>query len=380
MIGYIKLKTTNQELYETNYLEKLKEKNTRLSHLQYLICYFYLEFVVWIKYIGNMITIKKIYHAYLFIFPFELKEGKYTEYKLKCCSKKMQKLMKKYQIDTIVLAEELEKKLENLIENEKVQQLQEKTENLKTEHLQLKTENLKNRQESITGKSRYSKLNQKKNEEQSLSFQVNRKVQILDGKGLMPYLVKEILEYIMERQNTKTQLEDIYLCIKETKPIYIENISYLAQYFKTINIITPNITKFQKIADRIEENQNSIITVINNKKKSLKKAQWIVNFDFTKEELKKYTIFRRAVILEIKKGEEYDHICFEGASIQKAKIDTSPEIKEFFAQYYLLQNCSLEALYESLMDERQGFAKIKEQMRQDQIRVVKLCGRNLANK
>ena len=27
MIGYIKLKTNNQELYETNYLQKLKEKD-----------------------------------------------------------------------------------------------------------------------------------------------------------------------------------------------------------------------------------------------------------------------------------------------------------------------------------------------------------------
>lgn len=352
MIGYIKLKTTNQELYETNYLENLKEKNTKLAHLQYLICYFYLEFVVWIKYIGNMITIKKIYHAYLFIFPFELKEGKHTEYKLKHCSKKMQKLIKKYQIDTIVLAEELEKKLTFFVES-------------LTKEQQNSSKSLNNPKGKI-----------KDNQSRVL---ISKKVKLLDGKGLMPYLVKEILEYAMERQNTKTQLEDIYLCIKEPKTSYIENISNLTQYFKTVNIITPNITKFQKIADRIEENQNSIITVINNKKKSLKKAQWIVNFDFTKEELKKYTIFRRAVILEIKKGEEYDNICFEGASIQKAKIDTSPEIKDFFAQYYLLQNCSLETLYESLINERQGFAKIKEQMQQDQIRIVKLCGRNVAN-
>ena len=354
MIGYIKLKTNNQELYETNYLQKLKEKDTKLAHLQYFMCYLFLEFVVWIKYIGNMITIKKIYHAYLFIFPFELKEGKNMEFKLKKCSKKMQKLIKKYQIDTIVLAEELEKKLTISMEGlEKQQQ-----------------DSFKNRDISKKNSKNWKSLKEKQN-------QISRKVKLLNGKGLIPYLIKEVLEYIMEKQHTKTQLEDIYFCIKEAKPIYIQNIYNLTPYFKTVNIITPNITKFQKVANKIEENQGSIITVINNKKKSLKKAQWIVNFDFTKEELKSYNIFRRAIILAIKSDGEYDNICFEGALIQKAKIDVSTEIKQFFEKYHLLDNCSLEALYESLINERQDLIKVKEQMQKDEIRVVKLCGRNV---
>lgn len=365
MIGYIKLKTTNQELYETNYLEKLKEKNTKLAYMQYLICYFFLELVVWIKYVGNMITIKKIYHAYLFIFPFELKKEKKVEYKLKICIKKMQKFVKKYHIDTIVLSEELETELENSIKKLKMHSLQPKIKKLEKEQKNIncnrKSRNLKNRQ----------------TKEEKLDFLINKKVKILNGKGLMPYLIKEILEYSMKKQNTTTQLEDIYFCIKEAKPIYIENINNLAQHFKTINIITPNIIKFQNLADRIEENQNSIITVINNKKKSLKRAQWIVNFDFTKEELAQYVIYRRAIILEIGKEGEYDNICFEGACIQKAQIETSIEIKNFFEKYYLLENCSLEALYESLINEKQNFNKVKEQMQQDQIRIVKLSGRNV---
>ena len=41
--------------------------------------------------------------------------------------------------------------------------------------------------------------------------------------------------------------------------------------------------------DKLEEKENIIITVTNNKKKSLKKSKLIVNFDFEEEELKKYT-------------------------------------------------------------------------------------------
>ena len=81
--------------------------------------------------------------------------------------------------------------------------------------------------------------------------------------------------------------------------------------------------------------------------------------------------------MAIKSDGEYDNICFEGALIQKAKIDVSTEIKQFFEKYHLLDNCSLEALYESLINERQDLIKVKEQMQKDEIRVVKLCGRNV---
>ena len=296
---------------------------------------------------------------------------------------------KKYQIDTIVLAEELEKKLTISMEGLEKEQ-QEGFKNRDISKKQQDSSNNRNisKKQQDGSKNRNISLKEKKiskdwkplkekQKQNQINLLISRKVKLLNGKGLMPYLIKEILEYIMEKQNTKTQLEDIYFCIKESTPIYIQNIYNLTPYFKTVNIITPNITKFQKMADKIEEAEGSMITVINNKKKSLKKAQWIVNFDFTKEELKSYTIFRRAIILAIKSDGEYDNICFEGALIQKAKIDTSTEIKEFFEKYHLLGNCSLEVLYESLINEKQGLIKVKQKMEQDQIKVIKLYGSNL---
>ena len=35
MLAYLKLKTNDEELYETNYLEELKQKQTKFSKLQY---------------------------------------------------------------------------------------------------------------------------------------------------------------------------------------------------------------------------------------------------------------------------------------------------------------------------------------------------------
>ena len=44
MLAYLKLKTNDEELYETNYLEELKQKQTKFSKLQYTICKYYYNF------------------------------------------------------------------------------------------------------------------------------------------------------------------------------------------------------------------------------------------------------------------------------------------------------------------------------------------------
>jgi len=345
LLAYVKLKTVNEELYETDFIAKLKEKNTKFSLLQYWICYFFYEGIVRFKYLANIITIKQIYQGYLFIFPFQVSQkkcdknslrNKMINKKMKKCMKKLSKVMKKYKIDTLVLSEEIKKN--NL--NNKI-----------PEKLQFINYFSKN------------------------GIEINRKIHLLNGKGLIPYLIKEVVEYILEKQETNIELTDLYLCMKEIKPIYIENIEYLTPYFKTINIITPKIGPMQRIAEKIEENKNGMITVTNNKKKSLKKAKIIINFDFSEQELKKYTIYRRAIIMSMKE-QEYENNGFDGIQIKQLSIDASPEIKKFFQKYHLLEECNLTTLYESIINEKQVFLNVKSQMQKDQIRVIKLYGRN----
>ncbi len=318
MLGYLKLKNNNEELYETDFLKVLKGKKTKLSEIQYMCCYIYYEFIAFIKNWLNIITIKKIYNAYIFIFPFNSKEIRKN--KMKKCMIKVEKMLKKFKIQNLVISEELKENIE-----------------------------LKNI--------------------------VNKKIHVLDGRGLIPYLLKEIIEYILETQKLKMELEDLYICVKEMKLIYINNINYLAHYFRSINIITPNISKFQKIVERIEEKENTIITVTNNKKKSLRKSKLIINFDFAEEEIKKYNIYRNAIIISVQKDDEYDELKFAGLEIKKIGIETSNEIKELFKDYNLLDTVSLTTLYESIINEKNGFEKVKEKMKEDQIRIIKLYGK-----
>ena len=67
-----------------------------------------------------------------------------------------------------------------------------------------------------------------------------------------------------------------------------------------IYIVTENIEKLKKLEDRAEENLE-MLAVLNNKRKSLARAKYIINFDFNRENINQYNINRTAVLLNLYK-------------------------------------------------------------------------------
>ena len=78
MIGYLKLKSTENELYESEYLNELENRKTFISRIQYHICKYYYKFMAKIKYCLNIITVKQVYNAYILILP--LKRSHFNKY------------------------------------------------------------------------------------------------------------------------------------------------------------------------------------------------------------------------------------------------------------------------------------------------------------
>lgn len=316
MQGYLKFKEKDEELYEIDRTEI--SSNNWFAHT-------YLRFVVKVKKWFDMITVKEIYSGLIFILPILSNEKKRQKHLKKCISK-IKKLMKKYQISQMVLAEELQQDetfMEGFQNNRKVE----------------------------------------------------RKVHILDGKKLITYLIKEIVEYISNKQGRTLELEDVHVLVKQDNLQYRENITFLASYFKTLNIVTPSLKNYQKLAKQLEEKQDIILTVTNNRKKSLKRAKWVINFDLSAEEIKKYTINRMATIIYLTKEGIYEESGFEGLHICKAGIDVSQEVKDFFEKQNLLNQCPITVLYESTIQCQKSFKQVKEQMRKDQVKIEKLYGR-----
>ena len=324
MQGYIKFKEVDEELYEINFNFKKSNNIDMKNFITYIMYFFvrtYLRLVVKIKKSFHIITVKEIYCGLIFILPFSKQENK--EKKLKKCIFKIKKLMKKYEISILILSEELRKDTNFLsyFQNNRILQ---------------------------------------------------KEVHILNEKKIMPYLIKEIIEYILQKQGKTTKLEDLYLLIKQERSEYRENIAFLSQHIKTINIVTPCLKNYQRLANQLGE--DAIITVTNNKRKSLRKAKWIVNFDMPGDEMKKYTVYQKATIIYLKENRVYQENAFEGIHICRAGIDVSQEIKDIFKKQYLLNQFSITILYESTLVNKQNFLSIRKQMKKDQIIVAKLYG------
>ena len=78
--------------------------------------------------------------------------------------------------------------------------------------------------------------------------------------------------------------------IKQIDEVSTENIKLFAKEFKRVNVVTNHIEKLKKIEENIFDEFGIMITITNNKKKSLKNAKIILNRDFPEELINKFNI------------------------------------------------------------------------------------------
>ena len=206
--------------------------------------------------------------------------------------------------------------------------------------------------------------------EEEIQQYVDKKI-LIDEKDIIKYLILEILEYIFEIQGKKMEQEDIYFLINEDEDIYLENIKTLSEKFKTTNIITEELSKFQKIVENIFEEETTIY-LSNNKRKSLRRAKYIVNFDYGIGEIEKYNINRTAILINIEQKVKIESMAFEGISINNVNIQIPDELIEHFGR--MMEKINKNILYMSLVNQKQELARIKDRIKEDNIHILNLIG------
>lgn len=119
-----------------------------------------------------------------------------------------------------------------------------------------------------------------------------------NSKAIYCTFIIEILNNIIKIKNEQAEEQSIYvLTNNEVDAKLLENFK---KQYKMIYIVTENIEKLKKIEDRAEENLE-MLAVLNNKRKSLARAKYIINFDFNRENINQYNINRTAVLLNLYK-------------------------------------------------------------------------------
>lgn len=196
-------------------------------------------------------------------------------------------------------------------------------------------------------------------------------LEIQEGKWLFEILLPEITEYIINKK--KIEKANISIMINDLTDIEFENIKILARKYKSINIVTNHVEKFKNLEKQLQENEGIIITITNNKKKSLIKSQIILNIDFPKELINKYNIQDEAIIVNTKGNVKINKKRFNGLNINDYEIDFRDDKKNIKA---LNNDFYLKDLYESELYKKQRYSEIREKIKVDKVIIKNLVLNN----
>ena len=198
-------------------------------------------------------------------------------------------------------------------------------------------------------------------------------LEIIEGKWLFEILSCKILDYIIEKKQKVKEETAIAILVNDLSENMLANLRKIAKEYRSVNIVTNHREKFKKIEKQILEEDGIMITIGNNKKKGLAKAELILNVDFPKELINCYHINEEAIIVNIRGNVKIEKKRFNGIVINDYEIMVEKE-EEF--DYDKKTKYKVAEIYEAQINKRQPFYEIMKQIQTDKVKIIKLVGIN----
>lgn len=141
-----------------------------------------------------------------------------------------------------------------------------------------------------------------KKQENLVNYLYSKNVNIIDGKWLFGILSDLVVTYVVNKKKMKKEKLTVSILVNDLEDYALENIKLIVGKYKRVNIVTNHLEKFKKLEKEIFEKDGIMVTVTNNKKKSLAKSDVILNYDFPTELINKYKICENAVVINVKQN------------------------------------------------------------------------------
>lgn len=201
----------------------------------------------------------------------------------------------------------------------------------------------------------------------------NYEIGIIDGKWLFSILSSKVLDYIAEKEKLRKEEINVSILLdKEDKDYIMENIKNIIKTYRSVNIVTPNLGKFKKMEKDIFEQEGTMLTITNNKKKSLLRSKIILNVDFTSEQVNKYNIPDEAIIVNLNGNVEINKKRFNGLNLNDYEISFE-NFEEF--DYDKDKLYFQKDIYESSIYKKQPYEYIEKKIKKDKVNIIKLIGK-----
>ena len=144
------------------------------------------------------------------------------------------------------------------------------------------------------------------------------------NKDLYKETLETVVKKVIQQKNEIPEEQSVYVLINSNSNQYMPLIRKLIKNYKMLNIVTKNVNQFKTFEENAEKNFE-LVSILNNKRKSISKAKYIINIDFKNEELLEYYINRTAIIFNIKDNESIKLNNFDGVIINNININKSTE-------------------------------------------------------
>ena len=190
--------------------------------------------------------------------------------------------------------------------------------------------------------------------------------EIINGKWLFNVLSCEILEYIVKKEKMIEEKVKISILVNDVTDIELYNIKEIVKKYKRLNIVTNHIEKFKKLEEQILNEYGLMITLTNNKKKSLTKTDIILNVDFPTELINKYRIAENAIIINLKQKTTIKQKRFEGKIFNDYEI-LHQNIEEI--EYDKNEKFYTKDIYEALIYKQQPIENIRRKIEKDKVEI-----------
>lgn len=198
-------------------------------------------------------------------------------------------------------------------------------------------------------------------------------INIFDGRWLEKYLSVPILDFIIQQKNINKQETEIAITVNQISDFSIEIIKILAQQYKKVTAVTNHIEKLRKLEKEIYDKDGILIIVSNNQKKSLSKAQIILNIDFSKAVLNKYKINENAIIVNLEGNMKIEEKRFNGINVNDYEIEVG---REEIVWRENMKNFRTKDLLESVLYMRDTYNNICNKIGKNKVSIKELFGIN----
>ncbi len=197
---------------------------------------------------------------------------------------------------------------------------------------------------------------------------------ILDGRWIFKYMLPNVIDYISEKMNRDSGLQEIAVMTNDNSENNLKMLAELAQKVKLLSIVTEDLDKFKHLEEFLMGNMGIVIRTTNNKKKALNKSNIILNLDFQEGDINKYSIPKQAIFVSTNDKIVIKSRRFEGININFYSIELPEEYNNWFKTNGLLAEFEHEVLLESMLYYKKSYDAIQPELRN--VKIKHLIGNN----